>query len=108
MGIGRISDHHPIYLEVGDTTHRIKAPFKFNSTWLRDPAYIRLVTKFWQAHPIRNDEDSAKGFVHNLRELKSNSKDWAHMKRKQEDNTLSEAEQAITSLEANIDGTYTS
>eukprot|EP00253_Pinus_taeda_P023046 PITA_23046 len=57
IGSGGISDHRPIYLETVDTYNKIKSPFKFNSTWLKDPSYIQLVTEYWQNNPIHEHED---------------------------------------------------
>lgn len=108
MGIGGISDHRPIYLELDDSIHKIKYSFKFNSSWLQDPAYIKMVTEYWQAHLIRENEDITKGFVQKLKYLKGISEEWAHKKRKREDVILREAEQAIKNLEGNTDGTFTS
>lgn len=51
VGSGGISDHSPIYLEVTNLAIKLKAPFKFNSTWLQDPSYSKLVSDFWLENP---------------------------------------------------------
>lgn len=92
VGNGGISNHQPIFLELDDTSLKIIAPFKFNSTWLKEPSYIKLVTKFWQSHLISEEADPAKGFVSNLKELNGLSIEWVHMKREKEDINLKQAE----------------
>eukprot|EP00253_Pinus_taeda_P026957 PITA_26957 len=67
---GGISDHRPIYLEVGNRRRKNTAAFKFNSTWLRDPSYIKLISDYWKSHPISRVEDPATWFVQNLSEIK--------------------------------------
>lgn len=108
VGSGGISDHMPIFLEL-EARHRAhNAPFKFNATWLRDPTYIKLISDFWHSHPISENMDPAKGLVRNLSEIKGKSREWAKARRKQDDQTISGAEQAIEALEASSDGTYIS
>eukprot|EP00253_Pinus_taeda_P008242 PITA_08242 len=107
VGSGGISDHRPIFLETADSYDRIKSPFKFNSTWLKDPSYILLVTEYWQNNPIREQEELSAGFVRKLAELKCLSKHWAHQKRITDDHTLIEAEKAIAAYETSSDGIYT-
>ena len=46
VGLGGLSDHRPIYLEIQDAIQKPKAPFKFNSTWLKDTEYMRMVGDF--------------------------------------------------------------
>eukprot|EP00253_Pinus_taeda_P006605 PITA_06605 len=41
VGTRGISDHSPIYLEVAGSFQKPRAPFKFNSTWLKDTKYLR-------------------------------------------------------------------
>lgn len=108
IGTGGISDHRPIYMVLDDSSHKIKDPFKFNSTWLRDPSYIKLITDFWQSHPISEEEDLASGFVHNLKELKDNSREWVHKKREHDDINLRQFVHAISAIEENSEGTFTS
>eukprot|EP00253_Pinus_taeda_P013368 PITA_13368 len=53
-------------------------------------------------------EDHTGGFIRKLRELKRISKVWAHQKQMNDDNTLQEAELAITTHEDSSDGTFIS
>ena len=70
VGTRGISDHRPIYMELADVNQKIRSPFKFNASWLKDPSYIQLVTKFWQTNPILDNEDHTDGFIRKLTELK--------------------------------------
>lgn len=81
VGTGGLSDHRPIFLEVENSSQKIKSPFKFNASWLLDPSYILLVQNYWNTNPIRDDEDISVGFVRKLTELKQLTKNWAHHKR---------------------------
>lgn len=60
VGSRGISDHRLIYLEISGGMNKPRAPFQFNSAWLRDADYIRLVTEFWKAHPERPEGTSQK------------------------------------------------
>lgn len=108
VGSGGISDHRPIFLEIEARQQAQNAPYKFNATWLRDPSYLKLITDYWNAHPISENTDPVNGLVRNLSEIKGKSREWAKTKRKQDDQILSQAEQAIEALEENSDGTYIS
>eukprot|EP00253_Pinus_taeda_P033090 PITA_33090 len=106
VGSGGISDHRPIFLETVDINNKIKSPFKFNSSWLKDPSYIQLVTDYWQNNPIRDHENLTEGFIRKLTKLKRISKHWAHQKRIRDDQTLKEAERIITSYDDSSDGIF--
>lgn len=92
-------------MELADVNQKIRSPFKFNASWLKDPSYIQLVTKFWQTNPILDNEDHTDGFIRKLTELKKISKMWAHQKRINDDKSLREAEEAIAAHEDITDGT---
>eukprot|EP00253_Pinus_taeda_P008270 PITA_08270 len=106
VGTGGISDHRPIFFEAENTSQKIKIPFKFNASWLQDPSYTRLVQKFWNTNPIRDNEDISAGFVRKLSKLKRITKIWAHQKRIQDNQTLQDAEKAIAVFEAQSSGTF--
>lgn len=52
VGSGGISYHLPIFLDIRGGICKPRAPFKFNTTWLKDVAYTRLVTSFWKSQPL--------------------------------------------------------
>eukprot|EP00253_Pinus_taeda_P030816 PITA_30816 len=73
---GGISDHRPIFLETVDTYNKTKGPFKFNSTWLKDPSYIQLAhqKRIRDDHTVKEAErfiatfeDSTEGIFPNVR-----------------------------------------
>lgn len=78
---GGISNHSHIFLELLGPFLKPRATFKFNSTWLMDPKYIKLVNDFWRAHPPSKGRSTAEGFCHNLIEIKSLSTQWVKYKR---------------------------
>jgi hypothetical protein len=80
VGSGGLSDHLPIYFEIRGRTDKPKGPFKFNSSWLKDTSYARMVT-ILEGPPLDARGHIAEGFDHNLKELKRLSKIWAHNKR---------------------------
>jgi len=69
VGFGGIFDHSPIYLELAGPSLKPKEPFKFNSTWLQDPKYHKLVTDFWRYHPPSQGRNLVEGFFQNLMKL---------------------------------------
>ena len=48
VGIGGISDHSPILLELKGPFRKSPAPFKFNSSWLKEEDYNLLVADLWR------------------------------------------------------------
>lgn len=106
VGTAGISDHRPIFLEMANTNQNIRSPFKFNTSWLKYPSYIQLVTNFWQTNPILEGEGHTEGFIRKLSELKRISKIWAHHKCISDDNSLREAERVIVVLDDTSNGTY--
>ncbi len=67
-----------------------------------------MVTDFWKSHPPAAGGNITEGFVSNLKELKRLSKIWAHSKRDQEVQTLSEIESEIAALEDKQGGVFIS
>eukprot|EP00253_Pinus_taeda_P031782 PITA_31782 len=98
VGSGGLSDHNPIYLEIQGPFKKPKAPFKFNHTWLKDPAYVKLMADYWTSHPINDTESLAKGFCRNLSEIKHISIKWAKEKQNRDVAQLIQIEADLTSL----------
>jgi len=71
---GGISDHSPIYLHIRGGMNKPKAPFKFNSTWLKDAAYIKMVSDYWKSHHPIDVGNIAEMFAHYLSYLKKLTK----------------------------------
>lgn len=96
VGCGGILYHSPIFMELSSLIWMPKAPFKFNSTWLKDPSYIHLVNNYWLSHPPSSRRTLEKGFCDNLLEIKWLSIDWAKEKWDRD-------EQTLRSIELNLD-----
>lgn len=108
VGTKGISDHSPIYLEVASSFKKPRASFKFNSTWLKDPEYLKLVLEFWKAHPLPNVQRKGEGFYSNLIKLKQLSIDWARRKNAKEEHTLGDIENQLATLTDEQGRGYTS
>lgn len=106
VGSGGLSDHLMIYLDIRGEISKPRAPFKFNSTWLKDNSYICLVTDFWKAHPLANERNITNGFIDNLKELKKLSNIWAHNKRVQEEQNIRDNELEIVDMEDECEGLF--
>lgn len=98
VGFGGISNHSPIFMELLGPFQKTRAPFKFNSTWLMVPDYIKLVTDIWQAHPPSQGRSIAEGFCHTIIELKSLSIQWEKIKRDEDDQSLTIIENKLVDL----------
>lgn len=92
---GGISDHLHIYLEISGPPIKPKAPFKFNSTWLQDPSYSKLITDFWLQNPPIQGLTWAEGLCHNLLHLKKLTINWAKEKSQRDDHTLVTVEYSL-------------
>eukprot|EP00253_Pinus_taeda_P032108 PITA_32108 len=103
---GGLSDHLPIFLELDNGRDKLKGPFKFCSTWLKDASYINMVTDFWKRNPLGERVSVTDGFIHNLAELKKMSRNWAHNKILQEDLELRQIEVEIGLFEQDQGGQY--
>eukprot|EP00253_Pinus_taeda_P027637 PITA_27637 len=98
VGSGGISDHSPIHLEILGPLAKPKAPFKFNHTWLKDQNFTKLVSDFWQTHPINREASLARGFCKNLSELKHIVINWAKEKNKRDSAQLLSVEEELRSM----------
>lgn len=63
VGSRGISNHSLIYLEIFGPPIKPKAPFKFNSSWLLDPSYIKLVSNYWMWNPPSQGNTRLRVFV---------------------------------------------
>jgi len=78
----------PYLFGLASSSKKPRAPHKFNLTWLKEPEYLKLVTEFWKAHPLPNDQMKANGFGYNLVILRRISIDWTKGKKSREEHTL--------------------
>jgi hypothetical protein len=67
-----ISDHAPVLLQL-EITPLFKAfPFKFNSQWLREEEFAKIVHSVWKTKIFTRGRDSEKGSVEIKRIKESN------------------------------------
>lgn len=106
VGMGGLSYHLPIYMELENGRVRLKGPFKFSSTWLKDASYISKITNFWKRNPPGVRGLATVGFIHNPAELIKMSKIWAHKKRLKDDQALRQIEIDLDVFEKELGGLY--
>lgn len=100
VGSGGISDHSPIFLEIRDNNFKPLTPFKFNSSWLPDASFRKLVVNSW-THCRPDDPTSpAVVFSKNLACIKSKTIIWAKEKRRKDEADLLGIEVALKYFEA--------
>lgn len=98
VGSGGISDHSPIYLEVALSSRKPRVPYKFNSTWLKDPDYIKMVSQFQKAQPQLMDQRKTKGFCSNPKQLKRLTIEWEKRKKSRDEHILVHIQSQVASL----------
>lgn len=68
IGTGGDSDHFPVFLELKGASRKYGSPFKFNSSWLKDLTFKRLVKDISRPH-VRNQGSSiTQSFMENLKD----------------------------------------
>jgi hypothetical protein len=77
-------DHFPIFLEIAGASRKPTSPFKFNSAWLKEESFQKLVKEVWS--PISHSKREVIQFTRNLKELKTTTKVW-EKRRKQTERT---------------------
>ena len=81
VGSGGISDHCPIFLELSGRRKKPPSPFKFNPSWLKEEAFLKLVQDQWVHRPPDSQEHAGVHFHHNTKRIKEVTISWAHEKR---------------------------
>lgn len=66
VGLGGLSSHLPIYLEFASGDRKPKAPYKFNSTWLKDKGYLQMVTNHWKTYSPSHGQSVFEVFAKKL------------------------------------------
>jgi hypothetical protein len=96
VGSGGESDHYPIFMEIAGATRKPASPFKFNSGWLKEESFIKLVKEVWA--PLGPTERVAVQFARNLKSLKIATKSWEKRKKQQLEQDIISMEEALQSL----------
>jgi len=89
--IQKVSDHHPVCLQIDFGEKSLHRPFRFNSQWMDSPSYHRLVRDFWEKEQECNSWNAMDRISFKLRRLKLLSKEWA----KEQDSFRSKELQSI-------------
>lgn len=95
---GGLSDHSPIYLQKYGPSKNLQTPFKFNSGYLKDPDYIKLVSYFWKAQSPLREQRVATDFCGCLNKLRTLTMEWSKRKKMRDKQTLKDIEVQIASL----------
>jgi hypothetical protein len=104
----RISDHFPIWLELGNGSDKPKAPFKYNPSWAVEEEFRSLVSENWKKYDLGNPESASVQFVASLRVVKEKAISWAHERHLAQDRNLFNIEEELKSwYETYVDGSFT-
>ena len=71
------SYHLPIVLELAGVGKRPSTPFKFNSLWLDDSNFIKLLKSVWILDDSNCRESIATQFMKNISTIKKNFIEWS-------------------------------
>jgi hypothetical protein len=93
-----LSDHAPICLQIGEGRGGKGHPFKFNSMWLKDPTFIKLVTSVWTDCTLVIPGDAQGNLFRKLNSLKSHSILWLKDKKLREQAELNSIELELENL----------
>jgi hypothetical protein len=104
-GSGGESDHFPIFLEIAGASRKPTSPFKFNSAWLKEESFLKLVKEVWM--PIGHSEREVVQFARNLKELKTTTKSWEKRRKQQMEHDLIQTETDLQSLYDSVKGGLT-
>jgi hypothetical protein len=87
IGSGGESDHSHVWLSLDNGPKKPTTPFKFNSIWLKDDSFQKLVKDNWS--PLRESEGipAAIQFMDNLKLIKKLVIPWEKTKWEEEEQT---------------------
>eukprot|EP00253_Pinus_taeda_P021742 PITA_21742 len=108
VGSRGILDHLPVYLEITSICPKPRAPFKFNSTWLRYEDYHHIVIETWQEGSLIKGRSVVEYFAGNLLRLKKRTIEWAKKKKKKDEESLKNIEAELARLEESHRGGFVS
>lgn len=67
---GGDSDHHPVFLHISNGENKPRSPFKFNSHWLKDEWFVKLLKDSWKVYEDNDLVTPTTHFTSNLKILK--------------------------------------
>jgi hypothetical protein len=108
IGSGGESDHSPVWFEFEGGPQNPASPFKFNSSWLMDEGFQKLVKSNWIG--IRDFEGipTAIQFATNLRRIKKLAIPWENSKQKEDEQELQSIEEQLELIYQDSDSGFTS
>jgi hypothetical protein len=92
-----LSDHVPICLQIGEGKPGTKYPFKFNPTWLLEPAFDQIVRSVWSDSTLTLPGDAQGNLVRKLNSRKEKSIIWHKRKKSLDSSKLNRIEHEINS-----------
>eukprot|EP00253_Pinus_taeda_P010868 PITA_10868 len=85
IGFDTISDHRPIFFQWRQKTFDQHFPFKFDHTFMEDPAFIHMVTSAWQDSV---NDDPSSSFHSRMTLIRSKVKSWQTAEKRKNRNEL--------------------
>eukprot|EP00253_Pinus_taeda_P035371 PITA_35371 len=102
IGNDSISDHRPIYIQWRHRLYKQRYPFKFDRTFLDDPALLLIVTDAWSAS-VFNLSSSPPSFRERMSFVRSKVKSWQLDKRRRDRLSLQKIQCELDHIYSSID-----
>jgi hypothetical protein len=93
-----LSDHTPICFQLGKGKSGTSYPFKFNSAWMLETEFDRIVKTVWTDPSLSLPGDAQGNLVRKLKSLRANTINWLKWKKAHETATLNRLELQISCL----------
>jgi hypothetical protein len=108
IGSGGESDHSPVWLVFEGGPQKSASPFKFNSTWLKDEGFQKLVKSNWIHLQDSEGISAAIQFVTNLKRIKKLVIPWEKTKQKEDERELKSIEDQLDVIYQDTDYGFSS
>jgi hypothetical protein len=93
-----LSDHAPVFLQLGVGIPTVAYPFKLNPVWLREESFAIMVREVWNDSQLQQVIGAQRRLVGKLSLLKNRVKLWSKEKRLQDHLELGKIEEALTNI----------
>lgn len=100
VGSAGDADNFPFFLKLKGPNRKPGSPFKFNSSWLKDMSYNKLVHEIWSSHNGYLGLSLAQSFMEKLKKLKQSMISWAKEKSLRDEAILKFVEIDLEALES--------
>jgi hypothetical protein len=91
IGSGGDSDHSPVWLTFEEGPKNLATPFKFNSNWLKEESFQKLVKSNWT--PLQDSRELDNHTIHG--QFKKNKETWSFPGKKQNKKKKSKNSKAL-------------